>query len=200
MFQNIITRFEYHVKMMTVKATDLIKSRYGLWFLGLLSFVESLLLIPLISDPFMMAYIIIHRTKAKAAVIVTTLASVAGGFVAYITAAFFIDLVMKFLSPESVQYFHTMVSNYQNETFLLAFLGAVTPIPFTLTALAAGAIKGNLILFILGAFLGRGLRYILVGYLTYQFGARAITIIKRNLVIISIATLIAILIYVGLKM
>jgi membrane protein YqaA with SNARE-associated domain len=197
---SLLTKFDYHVKLMTLKAGDLIKSRYGLWFLGLLSFVESSLLIPLITDPFMVAYILVHRTRTKAAIIVTTLSSIAGGFVAYITAAFFIDLVMNFLSSDSVAYFNSMISDYQNETFVLAFLGAITPVPFTLAALAAGAIKGNLVLFILGAFIGRVIRYTVVGYLAYRFGNQAMVIAKKNIRIISIITVIAICIYVWMKM
>ena len=185
---------------MTVKASDLIKSRYGLWFLGLLSFVESSLLIPLITDPFMVAYILVHRTKTRAAVIVTTLSSVAGGFVAYITAAFFIDLILGYLSPETVLYFNDMVKNFQGETFALAFLGAVTPIPFTLSALAAGTIQGSLLLFMAGALAGRSLRYGIVGYLSYRFGDRAVVLARKNLGLISILTFIAVAIYIFMKM
>ena len=66
---------------------------------------------------------------------------------AYVTAAFMIDLVLNLLSPESITVFNQMIENYRNDTFILALLGALTPIPFTLTALVAGTIKGNLVLF-----------------------------------------------------
>lgn len=196
----IVKRFEHHIKRVTEKAGDLIKSRYGLWFLGLLSFVESALLIPLITDPFMVAYIIVHKTRAVTAVLVTTLASLFGGFVAYITAAFFIDLVLSYLSPETVLYFQEMVKSYQHETFVLAFLGAVTPVPFTLTALAAGTIKGSLLLFMAGALAGRILRYGVGGYLAYRFGDRAVVLARKNIGLISILTVVAIGIYILLKM
>lgn len=196
----ILKRFEFHIKRATEKAGTLIRSRYGLWFLGLLSFVESTLLVPLVTDPFMVAYIIVRKTRAVAAVLVTTLASVLGGFVAYITAAFFIDLVMSYLSPETVVYFQEMVKNYQHETFVLAFLGAVTPIPFTVTALAAGTIKGSLLLFMAGALVGRFLRYGLGGYLAYRFGDRAVVLGRKHLVLISVLTVVAVGVYVWAKM
>lgn len=196
----LLTELEVHTKRIADKAADLIKSRYGLWFLGLLSFVESTLLIPLITDPFMIAYILVHRTKAIAAVVVTTLASVFGGFVAYITASFFIDLIMGFMSPETVQAFNGMIVNFKDQTFLLAFLGALTPIPFTLAALASGAIKGNLLLFLLGTLLGRSIRYSVGGYLAYRFGDRAVDLAKKNIGIISIFTFLAVILYLWLKM
>lgn len=192
--------FDKHIEVITKKASNLIRSRYGLWFLGLLSFVESALLIPIVTDPFMVAYILVHRARSFAAVVVTTLSSIFGGFIAYITAAFFIDLVLKYLSPESVQTFYEIVESFHNETFALAFLGAVTPIPFTLTALAAGAIKGSLILFLVGALAGRVLRYGLIGYLTHKFGAQALDLVKQNIKIVSFITVVAVVVYVWLKM
>lgn len=200
MFANIVKRFDLHIQQITEKASNLIKSRYGLWFLGLLSFVESSLLIPLITDPFMVAYIIVHKTRAVAAVLVTTLSSIFGGFIAYITAAFFIDLIMGYLSPETVLYFNDMVKNFQHETFALAFLGAVTPIPFTMAALVAGTIQGSLLLFIAGALAGRFLRYGIVGYLAYQFGDRAVLLARQNMGLISILTIIVVAIYIFIKM
>jgi membrane protein YqaA with SNARE-associated domain len=200
MLEGVIKRFDFHVKLMTEKASALIKSRYGLWFLGLLSFVESSLLIPLITDPFMVAYIIVHKTRAVTAVLVTTFSSLFGGFVAYLTAAFFIDLILGYLSPETVLYFNDMVKNFQHETFTLAFLGAVTPIPFTLSALAAGTIQGSLLLFMAGALAGRALRYGIVGYLAYRFGDRAVSLARKNLGLISILTFIVVAVYIFLKM
>lgn len=195
-----LAKFNQNIEAMTKKASGLIDSRFGLWFLGLLSFVESALLIPIITDPFMAAYILVHRTKATAAVLVTTFTSVFGGFVAYVTAAFMIDLVLNLLSPESITVFNQMIENYRNDTFILALLGALTPIPFTLTALVAGTIKGNLVLFLLGAFIGRLTRYSLVGYLTYRFGEQTLFLAKRNLKLTTFATIVLVIAYIWYKM
>lgn len=197
---NIISRFNYNTDVLTKKAAGLINSRFGLWFLGLLSFVESLLLIPLITDPFMAAYIMVHKDKAVRAVVVTTVTSMLGGLIAYITAAFFIDLIIGYLSADTIMLFNQMVSVIKEETFTLAFLGAVTPVPFTLTALAAGTIKGNLALFLLGALVGRALRYSLVGYFSYKFGHRAMELAQKNIIILSVVTVVVVAVYVFFKM
>jgi len=194
-----LSKFNQNVEAMTRKASGLIDSRFGLWFLGLLSFVESALVIPIVTDPFMVAYIMVHRTRAMVAVLVTTLSSVFGGFVAYVTAAFMIDLMQK-LSPGTIAAFNQMIENYRDDTFILGLLGALTPIPFTITALVAGTIKGNLIFFLLGAFVGRLLRYGVVGYLTYRFGERVLGLARKNIVFSSIVTIILIAIYTWYKM
>ncbi|HMO77892.1 MAG TPA: VTT domain-containing protein [Candidatus Paceibacterota bacterium] len=195
-----LTVFNHNIEAMTKKASGLIDSRFGLWFLGLLSFVESALLIPIITDPFMVAYIMVHRSRAVMAVLVTTVTSVFGGFVAYITAAFMIDLVLNLLSPETIASFYQMIENYRNDTFILAILGALTPIPFTLTALVAGTIKGNLIFFLLGAFLGRLVRYGIVGYLTYRFGNQTLGLARKNIGLTSAITVIIVAVYIWHKM
>lgn len=186
-----ITKFEYHVLRITRQVSVLLGMRYGMWILGIISFVESSLLLPIITDPFLVAYILAHRSRAISAVIVTTVTSIAGGFVAFITAAFFLELIMKWTSDATTAQFYQLVAQIQDSTFVLAFLGAVTPVPFTLVALAAGAIKGNLVLFLLGGLVGRTLRYGLVGYLTYKFGDHAVAIVKKQIALITIVTFIA---------
>jgi len=192
--------FKKQTEEVTSKASGVIRSRYGIWFLGLISFAESALLLPIITDPFMIAYILLHRTKSFLAVVVTTFTSVLGGFVAYITAAFFVDLITDYLSPATLQVFNEIIVKFDDEMFLLAFLGAVTPLPFTIAALAAGAINGNLFLFLLGSLLGRALRYGVVGYLVYKLGDQAMALVKRHILIISILSVVAAIIYILFKM
>lgn len=186
---------EYLLKI-TDKITNLIKARYGLWFLGFLSFAESALLVPIITDPFMVAYMLVHKSKTTLSLLVTVLTSVIGGVAAYVTAALFMDLIKPILSVEAILVFEDIVYRFHDDMFLLAFLGAVTPLPYTLTALAAGTIKGNLLLFILGSFAGRMLRYGIVAYLTYVFGEKALGLIRKNIIYISIIAIIATVLYV----
>ncbi len=182
------------------RSKGLLNSRYGLWFLGMLSFAESALFVPLITDPFMVAYILLHRKFAFTAVLVTTVTSLIGGFVAFITAEFFVDLILDHLSPASMTQFNLIIEKYSDSTFILGFLGAITPIPYTLAAVAAGMIKGNLVLFLIGTLLGRGIRYGIVGYLTYKYGTEALAMARRNVLPITIISTLAVVIYLWLTM
>jgi len=179
----------------TKRAGDLLRSRYGLWVLGIISFVESVLPVPIIVEPCMVAYIIVQRTRAIIAVVVTTLTSVLGGVIAYTTAAFFIELILPLLSNQAAAQLNDVIDSFGEGVFVLAFAGAITPIPFPLVAVAAGILQGNLLLFILGAFLGRFIRYGIIGYLTYYFADAALALAKKHFRIITIITLLACLLY-----
>jgi len=191
-----IEQTDKDLKDATKRSEGLLRSKHGLLFLGIISFAEAMLLVPIITDPFLVAYIILHRSKALVAVVVTTLTSILGGLGAYVLAAFFIDIALGYLSPESVLEFNAIVERFSDSTFALGLIGAITPVPFTLAALAAGVIKGNLILFLLGVLIGRSFRYGVAGYLTYRFGEDALRIAKENLAIITIVTLIFGTIYI----
>ncbi|MEZ4103819.1 MAG: VTT domain-containing protein [Candidatus Paceibacterota bacterium] len=195
-----ITNPNKEMKEVTKRSRGLLGSRYGLWFLGIVSFVESVLLIPLITDPFLVAYIILHRKRVVTAVIVTTFTSIIGGVIAYVTATFFIDVILGFLSSDSVGQFYNIVERFRDSTFALGLVGAITPVPFTLAALAAGAIKGNLILFLIGVFIGRSIRYGIAGYLTYKYGEDAVRIARGNIYPITIITLIVVAVYLWLTL
>ena len=195
-----LTKQDKDMKEVAKRSEGLLSSKYGLLFLGIISFAESILLVPLITDPFLVAYIILHKQKAVVAVVVTILTSILGGIGAYVTAAFFIDLTLGYLSPDSVVEFYRIVEQFQDSTFVLGLIGAITPLPFTLTALAAGAIKGNLGLFLIGVLLGRTIRYGLAGYLTYRFGEDALRIARENIIKITLATLIFVAVYLWLTL
>jgi membrane protein YqaA with SNARE-associated domain len=177
----------------------LLQSRFGLWFVGVISFIESSLLVPIITDPFMVVYILANRNRWMKAVIVTVVTSVAGGVAAYGMAFFFSSWVLGFLSPYSLEQFTDIAARFKEETFVLTILGAITPIPYTLVGLAAGFVKGNLLVFIVASVLGRIIRYTIVGYLTYALGVQALEHIKRNLLWASVVTLTLVVVYLLVK-
>lgn len=178
----------------------LFKSKAGLWLIGLISFVESVLPVPIITDPFMVAYILVNRHKTILAVVVTTVTSVAGGVVAYFTAFFFSDLVLSYLSASALEHFNVLAEEARSETFVLSILGAITPVPYTLVGLAIGFVKGSLLVFIVASVFGRGLRYVVVGYLTYRFGSQAMVHIRRHLGWMTLLTILIVSIYIIYKL
>jgi len=170
----------------------LVKSKYGLWILGLISFVESALVVPIITDPFLIIYILANRSRVISGVIVTVLSSVVGGTAAYLVAYFFQSVVLFFIGDGHASEFYPLAERFREETFVLTILGAITPIPYTLVAMAAGFVKGNLFMFILASIIGRAIRYGIVGYITYRFGQQAIVHLRKHLIIISITTVVAV--------
>jgi membrane protein YqaA with SNARE-associated domain len=193
--QQFEEQYEKEVVGLVEKTGQLLRSRFGLWVLGAISFVDSAVAFPGPVDPFLAAYIMANRANAWLGYMVATLASVLGGVMLYLFAAFFTDQLLALLSPESTKTFNELVQHFDQGTFMLAFLGAFTPIPYGFVVIAAGILKGNLFLLIIGSLLGRGIRFGVVAYLTYRFGESALTIAKKHLKTLSIVAIICALLY-----
>lgn len=189
--------FEVQAEDAAKKASGLLRSRYGLWALGAISFAESALVVPIVTDPFMVAYILANRTKVVSGVFVTVVASILGGVFAYAVAFWFFEfLSAQYLHGQFGQQFREIAAEFQRGTFIMAIIGAVTPVPYTTVALAAGFVKGNIFAFILGSILGRGVRFGVVGWLTHKYGHRALEIARRELFVATLVCAAVVAVYV----
>jgi membrane protein YqaA with SNARE-associated domain len=177
-----------------------IPKRSGVFLLAAVSFLESALPLPILTDPFLAAAILVGRTSARTSVLVATVFSVLGGIFAYFMAALFLDTLLTWLSPELVQEFQHMLSDNNSGTFVITLLGAVTPIPYTIVAWVVEVLRGNIFLFITASFIGRGVRYSLVGYLVYRFGPLAKSYSKLSVGILSAGLILLAGVYFLVKM
>lgn len=191
---------ETQIEDAAVQAGGLLRSRYGLWALAGISFIESALPVPIITDPFLIAYIIADKKSVYKGVIVTLVASVLGGVVSYIVAfSFYEFIVAQYMVGGLADQFNTIVPKLREGTFIMTILGAVTPIPYTLVAFGAGFVKGSLLMFIIASIIGRGGRYVLVGAGTYYFGKQALDLIRKRILLISIVFIFAAVLYFFFK-
>lgn len=199
--KDLETNIEEVLKASSVKkAESLVRSRSGLTILAAISFIEAATPLPILTDPFLIAAILVDRVKTARLVFVTTIASVAGGVFAYFIAQFFLEALLQFLTPAMIEEFNTLVETNESGTFLITLAGAVTPIPYTIVAWVIAVMQGSILIFIIASLLGRGVRYLIVGYLTYHFGSIAVSYIKRYVGLVSVVVLIALALYVWLKM
>jgi membrane protein YqaA with SNARE-associated domain len=188
-------QYEKEVAGVVEKTGQLLRSKWGLWVLGAISFVDSAIAFPGPVDPFLAAYIMANRSRAWLGYVVATCASVLGGVMLYLFAVFFTDQLFATLSPESTKTFNDLVQQFDRGTFLLSFLGAFTPVPYGFVVIAAGVLKGNIFMLILGSLLGRGIRFGVVAYLTYKFGSQALDIAKKHLKTLSFFAIVLALLY-----
>lgn len=186
---NLEEQYQKEVRGIVQKSGQLLRSKYGLWVLAAITFIDSALAFPGPVDPFLAAYILANRSRAALAVAVTVAASVIGGVMLYLLAAFFTEQLLTLITPDSFTAFNRMVQAFDQGTFMLAFLGAFTPIPYGIVAIVAGALKGSLVMFVGGSVAGRSLRFGIVGYLAYRFGERAIVTAKKHLKVTSVVVL-----------
>jgi membrane protein YqaA with SNARE-associated domain len=198
--KDIEEKYDKEVNSLVKKAGALLRSKYGLWFLGILTFADSALGLPFSMDPFMVAYMVANRAKALWGYVITVLASALGGVVAYLLAALFINQIFNLFTPEMTHGFHHLVKLVDKGAFLFSFLGSFSPIPYTLVAITAGALKVNLFFFIIGSLLGRAIRFGVVAYFVHFFGPRAVEIAKRNVFLISAIVLAAVAVLVFLRL
>lgn len=180
------TKVEEVLRSDTVsKAKRLLGSRSGTTMVATISFIESAFPLPILTDPFLVAAILVKRENVAKLIFVTTIASAAGGVFAYFTAMLFFDLLLRFMTPDMVEQFQSMIVSNKSSTLVLTLVGAITPVPYTVVAWVVGVLKGGLVTFIMASIFGRGLRYLIVGYSAYYFGPLAISYAKRFIGIIS---------------
>ncbi len=183
----------------TEKAKRMMRTGHGVSILAGISFVESFLPLPILTEPFLVAAILLDRVRVKTMVIVTTISSVVGGTAAYLLAAHFKEFLFSLISPEMAETLNSLLVAGQ-DTFILTIIGAFTPIPYTIVAWAVALSGGNLLIFIIASIVGRSIRYTIVGWCTYVFGPAALRYAQRSIFVTSIVIFVLVAIYIWLKM
>ena len=177
-----------------------LKSKHSVWILGVISFAESLFA-PIIIDPFLIALVIASPKKWKLYVIVSIIGSVAGGVLAYILGSLFFDTlgvkILEFYSLQNV--FTSIAENLDENGFVFVLIGAFTPIPYKIVALASGVLHISFLTFIVASVFGRSLRLGLVGLASHAVGPHALPVVRRNLYTLAAIAGILLLIYIVLK-
>lgn len=168
--------------------------------LGLISFSESLFA-PIITDPFLVAIILTDRLRWIRYTVITIISSVAGGFAAFILGAVFFEVFGVWLLQTFSLYdlFIESTQNISGAGFWFVFLGALTPIPYKLVALAAGFAGVPIWSFLLASLIGRTLRFAITGYLTYMFGSMALQLFQYRLNTVYILIVLVVSFYIFYK-
>jgi membrane protein YqaA with SNARE-associated domain len=182
------------------RAQSLMQSRSGLWLIAIISFIESALPLPIITDPFMVAGILANRSRAALIVGITLVTSVLGGVVAFIMARYFFNLLEAMMTGNMLAQFQSLIAMDSSNTLVVTLVGALTPIPYTITAWVVAVGEGSLLLFIAASVFGRGIRYGIVGMCTYWFGLRSLTYARRSLGVTSVVLAGLVVAYVWFKL
>ena len=173
-----------------------LRSRFASPVLALIAFAESMFA-PILIDPFLVALVLAKPESWKRYTIVAITASVAGGAAAYFTAAFFFnEFVNGILAWEHFEsQFNSISESLNQNAFWFTLIGAVTPIPYKLVALAAGFLQINFALFLLASIIGRIIRLGFVGYIAYRFGPYALKLFHARFNTFALIALIFLAIY-----
>ena len=173
-----------------------LRSRHSGWILGAISFVESVFA-PIIIDPFLIALILAKRESWIRFIVISVVFSVIGGVFAYFLGYWFFDFIgTKIINAYGMQdEFNSIAKSVDDNAFVFVLLGALTPIPYKLVAIASGLTQINFVTFLFASVVGRILRLGLVGWATYAVGPHALPMIRRHLLTLAYILCFVLLVY-----
>ncbi len=139
--------------------------RHAQYVLGIYSFLESII-VPIPTDVILLPMVLRTPNRAIYLIALAVITSVIGGLVGYALGAY----AMVWVAPW-LQYFgqwdtYVQMQHYLEDLqFWAIIIGALTPLPYKLFTIAAGAFGWSLWLFIIASIIGRTMRFGLVGLL-----------------------------------
>ncbi|MDE0343273.1 MAG: DedA family protein [Deltaproteobacteria bacterium] len=170
-------------------------TRRAVWALAGVCFLQSLFL-PVPPDLLLIPMVLARRARAWTFAGISTLSSTAGGVAGYAIGYFLFETVGEPLLAlwgyeGKLEAFET----YRREWGAwIVVAGALTPLPYKLVAVACGAARLDLGVFVLASLLSRGFRFYVEATLLWYFGPPVRTLIERHL---SAATVIGLVLVVG---
>lgn len=153
----------------------------ALWAVGGVSFAESALL-PLPVEAVTLPAMLADRARIWRVVLVATGASVAGGLLGYLLGLLLYETLVQWLIDLYgwQTAFGRLQEEFQRNGVLIVLLGALTPLPYKLIAIASGVQQLDLGLFLLLSLLGRGLRFFAFGLLLWRYGPGVRALLDRH--------------------
>jgi len=144
--------------------------------LGAVSFFESFIF-PIPTDVMIIPMVIANREKFLKISLIAIIFSVLGALIGYaIGYIFFNEIgikVFEFFGAESANLFIDKLASKKGllSGFIIIFIAGFTPLPFKIITISSGLVHFNILLFIITCLASRGLRFFLVAYLSYKYGA-----------------------------
>ncbi len=168
------TRKLYH--WATQKAT----SEKAPWWIALLFGLEIILLIPL--DAILMFFCLQNRKNTLLYVLIASFASMISGLLGYLLGYFLWDLLGSYIVPYliSTSLFERLSHHFQEYENWAVFFGSFIPFPLKALTLTGGVFHLPLVPFLGYLFLGRLLRFSLVGGAMILWGEQVKIFVDRH--------------------
>ncbi len=150
--------------------------KYAKQILAIEAFIESSFF-PIPPDVMIVPMVISKRNEFIQIALIATIFSVLGALFGYYIGYSLYELAIQIFEFYGYEYSATFKEKFSTgggfKTWLgILFTAGFTPIPFKLLTISSGIIHFNLASFVLICIVTRGLRFFLVAYLTYKFGAK----------------------------
>ena len=160
---------------------------YGSLALIILAFAESSFF-PVPPDVLLIALAISIPKKSYFYALQTTVSSVIGGILGYYIGMALMDIIgwriIDFYNAREL--FTQLFKTFNDYNFWAVLIAAITPIPYKVFTISAGAASANFGVFMLASIIGRSIRFFAVGTLIYLFGERIRNFIDKYFNLLSI--------------
>ncbi len=162
-------------------------SPYALWILALIAFVESSIF-PIPPDILLIPMVLAMRSRVWLLAGICTIASVAGGMAGYGIGAFLYESLGQPILElyGKLEKFETFKAMYNEWGAWIVMMGGLTPFPYKVITIASGATGLNIATFTLFSVVARGLRFFLIAWLLWRFGAPIKVFIERYLGLLTV--------------
>ena len=164
-----------------------------------LSFAESSFF-PIPPDPLLIAMVFTKTKMWWRYALLTTAASVLGGLFGYLIGFALLESVGDWLisTYHLEEAYANLGQAFDDNALITIFGAALTPIPYKVFTISAGAFKVNLGLFILASIIGRGTRFFAVAWLAGLLGEKYKAQIEKYIDVISLVLLLVIVLIIWL--
>jgi membrane protein YqaA with SNARE-associated domain len=176
------------LKRFYARVMALAASPYAGWWLALIAFAEASFF-PLPPDALLVPMALARPRSAWRYALVCTVGSVAGGALGYLIGYAVFDQVAK---PILDMYgygsaYAAFQAKFQEYGLWIILIKGLTPIPYKIVTIAAGAARFDFWVFMAASVLTRGARFFLVATLLHFYGDAVRVFIERRLTLVTSA-------------
>lgn len=153
---------------------------YGIFWLCLLSYLEPFIS-PIVPEALLAAMILVARERWKLYVLLTTIFTFLGGVTGYFIGMFlfqgFGEVLLRYTGSGEIHEVSQMILG--GNIFLIMFFIAFTLLPDKPFTYLSGFLGVSFFHYAAGLLVGRAMRVLLVGYLSYKFGPQILAAVNR---------------------
>ena len=173
--------------------------------LAFIAFLESFIF-PIPTDAMLIPMIIAKRSEFLKISLIAIIFSVLGALIGYLIGyVFFNEIgikIFEIFGAENANIFKEKLASEAGlfSGIIILFIAGFTPLPFKIITISSGFVHFNIFFFIITCLLARALRFLLVGYLAYKYGAAIGPFLERKggqwtIIISAIIVVLALVIY-----
>jgi membrane protein YqaA with SNARE-associated domain len=151
-----------------------------------IAFIESSFF-PIPPDVMLVPMVLADRAKAWRYAAIATVGSVIGGLFGYAIGYFLLDSVGKPVLQFYGKWdkFGEFAKTFNDYGVWILIIKGMTPIPYKLLTITAGATKMNVLAFTIASVIARAMRFFLVAGLLYWFGEPIREFIEKRLTLVT---------------